>query len=101
MADANLIADKLDEARALIEKGWTQGTFSDRCGSYCALGAVLEVTIRDTGESSLTAGVLARAIGLPDLYSVPRWNDDPKRKKREVVEAFRKAAELARAELAQ
>jgi hypothetical protein len=98
------IADKLDDARALIEKGWCQKDYAqDRCGSgiwyddpqavcYCAVGAIRAVC----GEDEI-ADVAERTVeGVVGAASLISWND--KHTQAEVIEAFRKAAELARGE---
>ena len=96
------VADKLAEARKLIERGWTRGSF--RQGSrFCALGAVRQVTT----ENGLTKKNFAVRIDCYDALSqaigtsigwpsdIANWNDEQKSKK-PVTEAFRKAEELAR-----
>lgn len=95
------VADKLDEARALIEKGWTRGAVArdargrevdvddPRACRFCALGAVFVV-----GFSSARGTPLSKVIGTP---WVAAWNDAQK-SKRPVIEAFKRAAELARQE---
>jgi hypothetical protein len=107
----NAIADKLDEARALIEEhGWTQGGYL-RDGCYCALGAIAAVGDPDFDESAdpprFDENPIADAFrqylgvgGFTGLWenSVVAWNDAAERTQAEVIEAFRKAAELARAE---
>lgn len=98
------IAEKLDEARALIEKGWCQDSYAKR-GCVCSLGAINKVTSGNanlefrTGWTDMTAA-LAEAIGVFCNADIPLWNDDPKRTQAEVIEAFRKAADLARSEAA-
>lgn len=101
MADNLAIADKLDEARALIEKGWCQRAFAkDANGKkvfswhpsavcWCAIGAINATEPNNGGPWRYLEKVVGRS---PDT-----WNDAPERTQAEVIEAFRKAAELARA----
>jgi len=109
---ANLdIAAKLDEARALIDKGWVQGlgavdengrcTFYHKASAFCAFGAVMRVYTVDGETEYWTAyevadflDLVAQAKGYPTIVS---FNDAPERTQAEVVEVFREAAELARA----
>lgn len=101
------IAQKLDEARALIEKGWCRGAFNRR-GCYCSLGAIAQAT---TGEPDPDT----EAFPINYLYSgsvryltaaahcssgfIADWNDRQKSKK-PVIDAFKRAASLARSEAA-
>lgn len=93
------IAQKLEEAMALIEKGWCQYTYS-RDGCVCAMGAIATaiggqphmLTVRGFDEAY---GFVSKAIG---NQLVGMWNDTKGRAQAEVIEAFRKAAELARQE---
>lgn len=94
------IAAKLDEARALIEKGWTRGS-AKKDGRYCLVGAMAHVTplVINSGNRELRRGAfecLLKATGKPSLFAMSRWND-AQPSKRPVILAFRKAAELARA----
>jgi hypothetical protein len=95
------VADKLDEARALIEaRGWAQDSYCVG-GQVCALGAINIVT---SGSPTLEFRIgwtdmcdaLEAAIGLSTSCDIPIWNDSPKRTQAEVIEAFRKAADLVR-----
>ena len=100
----NEVADTLDRARALIEKGWTQGVMargkSGRAVSvrgnsavcFCASGAIDRVATWD--GYSVVAVALRAAIG---GLNIPCWNDAPERTQAEVVQAFKEAAALARA----
>lgn len=109
------IVQKLDEARALIEKGWCQGAFSTgEC--YCALGALAKAYDPNFDDFScapkfpklpaakyLRIAVGARkycgkSFGPRRLRSVVEWNDIEGRTKAEVIDAFKRAAELARSE---
>jgi hypothetical protein len=102
--DNLLIAEKLDEARKLIERGWCQGEYAFYageaiaddaditvdCDCYCAIGALRAVC----GDNFTAAHhYLARAVG--DSQTLD-WNDAPERTQAEVIEAFRKASQLSR-----
>jgi hypothetical protein len=114
------IAAKLDESRALIEKGWDRYNYTStgegirrtikrkrlpKGTCFCSLGALARVTgempYGDVGPTIQAAiPFLGAAIGLawtPDHCDISRWNGDVSGSA-EVIEAFRKAAELARAE---
>jgi hypothetical protein len=96
------IAAKLDEARALIEKGWTQGDYADEQRTcFCIYGAIQQTLYGDPEESvvgrteEVMVDLLKRATGSCALVA---WNDAPKRTQAEVIDAFKRAAELARGE---
>lgn len=89
------IAQKLDEARALIERGWCRDTLS-KGGRFCAVGAILRVTGAQFPGCTVEADYIRKAIGEQAIHD---WNDRQKSKK-PVIEAFRKAAALARSEAA-
>jgi hypothetical protein len=99
--DNLLIAEKLDEARKLIEaRGWCRNNYT--CGGkVCALGAINAVTSGNptlefrTPWSAMTCA-LADAIGASGTSEIPTWNDAPERTQAEVIEAFRKASQLSR-----
>ncbi len=94
------VLQALRKARALIAKGWTQGTFAkDRDGisvdvndpdacRFCAAGAVLRVC----GSGSLFDKVLSGALG--GLF--PRFNDLPTTKKSDVLRVFDEAIKKVR-----
>lgn len=91
------VAQKLDEARALIEtRGWARNDYECN-GGLCIIGAIRAATNGDPFTWSDESGVLERfmrsALGLCWLDV---WNDAPERTQAEVIEALRKAAELAR-----
>ena len=111
----NAVADKLREARALIERGWTQGVdardaFGEECDPYCddaecfcANGAMCRafarVTLSDRDIVRDAEAILNEAIGRPARNAVDwpfiDWNDAPERTHAEVLAAFDKAIELA------
>jgi hypothetical protein len=99
----SVVADKLREARALIELGWTQDAYSrdaeghdNMCAGsdpvcWCAVGAMAE-----TGSGGLCEMYFRRAIDWPG--GIISWNDHPDRTKADVLAAFDKAIELAEAQ---
>ena len=86
----------LRAARLLETKGWTRGWFardghgnkvlhsSRRASRFCAEGAIF----RCGGGADCRDALRAAA----DCDNIAHWNDDPKRKKSEVIAALRKAA---------
>lgn len=115
------VAETLDKAADLLEKGWFQGSYcSDPTdpnpSCVCVVGAVLLAS----GYGLCTAehiekipAILAltkhlgftRALGAkqsldPGETSIVAWNDDPARTKQEVVDAVRNAAASLREEQA-
>lgn len=87
------IADKLREARALVERGWTQGSFHAVDGKCCAYGALMDVSpLRDIDPLQ---DALGAAIGVRGAYKLWDWNDAPERTQAEVLAAFDRAIELA------
>ena len=102
--DREAVATKLDEARALIERGWVQGSYENAHGNcFCSLGAIEQVGGDCWNELPELWQPLAQAIGTNPCegFAIATWNDAPGRTQAEVVEAFRKAAELARTEQVQ
>jgi hypothetical protein len=112
------IADKLREARALIERGWTKGEFAlDANGDeadgitaqpvcFCALGAISQAAIGypnpDADDLPVinepfdeVATFFAGSLGFRFSHEVARWNDALGRTQAEVLAAFDKAIELA------
>lgn len=100
------IADKLAEARKLIESGWTQGAFArDKSGQhldeftsreavyFCAWGAIKRACL--SGKYHHTIVFFDQALG---ISNIAEWNDTPRRTQAEVIEAFKRAEELARAD---
>jgi hypothetical protein len=93
------VADKLDEARALIERGWCRGEYEKRNG-VCAYGAVQQVVNGDPSDcavSPLSRAMLKYVLEAADTHALLAWNDRQKTKK-PVIDAFKRAAELARAD---
>jgi hypothetical protein len=99
------VADKLREARALIERGWTRGEL-ERGGRVCVLGAIHKATqlpdddwflsppnlrLRCWETFAIAAGVNSRP------FCIANWNDKQPSKK-PVLATFDKAIELAEKE---
>ncbi len=103
---ANDVAETLDKARALIEKGWTQGASargkskrqvelnSPSAVCFCASGAINRAAPRFGGVYAAASEALKRAIGQRFIVA---WNDAEGRTQAEVIQAFKEAAALARA----
>ena len=99
------VADKLAEARKLIERGWTQRRYAvdedgksvEECSSkavaFCATGALNRAFGGDEGWWE-ARDLLSETVG----QYITCWNDSHIRTQAEVIEAFRKAEELAREE---
>jgi hypothetical protein len=96
------VADKLREARALIERGWTQKVGARDSGgtpvwggekaavSWCAVGAICTVGAK--------MAPFRQANNLNGWGGISVWNDAPERTQAEVLAAFDKAIELAEAQ---
>ena len=94
--DREAVAAKLDEARALIERGWTQEVeardadgvevFDDaeEAVCFCAVGALNRV-----GYSATAHRALKGVVGGEDVVD---WNDSPHRTQADVIDAFKRAA---------
>jgi hypothetical protein len=89
------VSTKLREARALIERGWTQGLFS-KDGCYCAAGAILALGV-DTYNPLTRQFAELSGVGTTAL-DVVRWNDNYLRTQTDVLAAFDRAIELAEQE---
>jgi hypothetical protein len=88
----NAVAEKLVKARKLVERGWTQGSYHTQCGRhsrYCAEGAL--AMSNGLCDAEL---FLRKAVG---QFNIILWNDAPERTQAEVLAAFDKAIELAKA----
>jgi hypothetical protein len=92
------VADVLDDAADLLERGgWIRGALEDR-GAHCALGALVVVDLENQ-HRYLARAALAKQVGLnPDRAGnwLANWNDDPLRTRQEVLDAFRAAAKQER-----
>lgn len=101
------VADKLREARKLIERGWCQDAYAlDANGDeirendpsavcWCASGALL-VDLNHPDPIVHRARMMFRRAIKNDF--IPGWNDRPGRTQAEVLAAFDKAIELAERE---
>jgi hypothetical protein len=89
------VVDKLREARALIERGWTQRAY-ERCdGSVCAMGAIEHACGGCWSDHPDVVSALRRGIGVPQADDIFYWNDSVFRTQAEVLAAFDKAIKLA------
>lgn len=86
------VADKLREAKALIERGWCQGRMATGDGRVCIRGAILGAFTEEAEERRADA-LLKKAAGFSGYLG--DWNDLPGRTQAEVLAAFDKAIELA------
>lgn len=93
-------SEVLDRAADLVAGPgcWTQGRFgfndaTPHCG--CIVGALLK-SGGEVGDAAWR--FVNRALGMPKFEFLADWNDHPSRQQSEVVDALRKAAELARGE---
>ena len=103
------VADKLREARALVERGWCKGDCAvDMGGRRCSerdafavrfdpQGAMSRVSEADYSIFGLMTEALRRAI---QSENIAAWNDAPERTQAEVLAAFDRAIELAEQESA-
>ena len=81
----------------ILVHGLAKGWFQNEHGSYCALGAINEVTARGYSFiSEFAMYTLSQHLLSMGYKSVPEWNDHPDRTKEEVVQALRGAAKKMR-----
>jgi len=117
------IANKLREARGLIERGWCQGAFARRAdgsavrpiawdtleptySAYCPRGAILaQLPWSLDPQFGELVELFERANRLeastPDKSAVVAWNDAPGRTQADALAAFDRAIALAEQEAAQ
>ena len=103
------VEDVLTQARRIVERGWTQGTYADGYGNFCLRGAICLATGEmvechygvkyaeyRAGAVSLTrAAVDAVADYLPEGFnSITRWNDHPTTTRDDVLRIIDKALGL-------
>jgi hypothetical protein len=101
----NSLTEVLTNARALVQRGWCKAalargpdgsktSWNDPAAvAWCAVGAVQRVSECTHWGPALT--LLARAANT--RTPVPIWNDEDHRTKKQVLAAFDRATELARA----
>jgi hypothetical protein len=99
-----MTADVLREARALVQRGWTQRWFAKdaigrRCHSdnplaacWCASGALGRASGLNSVVYSKAIAALNAVVG--DV-GIAAWNDEPDRTQDEVLAAFSRAIERA------
>ena len=106
---AQVAADLRAAADVLERDGWTQGSYTDDNGCYCAAGAVLKAMRYDLSEGgdymraveafeAVLRQVLRAGSSAPE-GAVIAWNDAAGRTAAEVIAALRAAADRAEAEL--
>ncbi len=84
-------------ADIIVEKGWCQGTASNKEGNVCAIGALTWATYELFGPGGLAEDckyylpAVNRLCMKINDSSIPCWNDAPGRTKQEVVAALRSA----------
>jgi coenzyme F420-reducing hydrogenase delta subunit len=95
----------LTKARALIDcpERWCRGGLAlrDRMGgvlAMCAMGACYYAANETFHDQMDAVSELRKAIGLPKGRAISDWNDAPERTHSEVLAAFDKAIELAKAD---
>ena len=94
----------LENARALVANGWTQGAFArtesglicddvmhDRATSFCILGAI-ERSAQNWFEDTSARKIMRKATD--ERITLGCWNDAPERTQAEVLAAFDRAIEL-------
>lgn len=100
------VSAKLKKARALVNKGWCKGklqTQTDTGYSYCAIGALLEVTKTDKDLDTFYVSAkkyLGKAFNLIDHpyftgHTIEGYNDHPKTTKRDILDLYDVAIKLA------
>src|SRR5438132_8158865 len=94
----------LKKARALIVRGWTQGWFArnskgehtNPCAKdaveWCLSGAIIKATPYSCDTNPFRT--IRSSFRDRKPRSLPRWNDNPKRKKAEVLALFDRAIAL-------
>lgn len=102
MAQTTTVRAVLRRALANVQAGWCQGRdyrYHRGHAQYCARGAIRNADARRPYLVNSALNVLAQAIGgkpdVADGFNVVDWNDSTRRKKADVVAAFKKAIDLA------
>ena len=108
-------AELLREARALIERGWTQDVMAcdkdgeeidscdDRAAQWCAVGAIERVTAggaHNHYREMRVALTAARPVNKDRFTTTIGWNDHPLTTQSEVLETFDRAIAAAEGEAA-
>ena len=104
MDAVSAVADNLREARALIERGWTQNMFarankrrvhvmSPSARTFCIVGALMRV--RQTPSCVDVTDEMRALRFATSQDNLATWNDAPERTHAEVLEALDKAIALA------
>ncbi len=90
--------------RVLLRHGWTQGTYRDREGQFCATGAIRKAAGLTTPFGCVAWDPMPPAVARASKYLAnamgvdyaARYNDTPGRLKGEVILAFDKAIKNAK-----
>lgn len=85
----------LRTAAALIgTHGWIQHDYGNEAEGYCASGACYTAAdLLDIERFSATRDLDRFLTDKTDIYSIPDWNDDPKRTKAQVIRTLLEAAD--------
>jgi len=87
-------ADVLNRAADLLERhGWCQDVYVDDAGRMCAQQALMQAE-PDVYRRATARRVLDEQAGFESL-NIPKWNDQPGRTAKQIIAAFRAAAERA------
>lgn len=87
--------------RVSVRGSWCQGMFYDGSGAHCAIGwlrAVAPPRERERVTHILATEVLMPILSRGGWQNVEEWNDEPSRRRRDVVRLFDRA--IARLESA-
>ena len=92
------VKDILLDAAGLIEThGWIRHEYGTPAKGFCAMGALYsacDVRFHDSFKVTLARNALRKAAGLTNTHSIVNWNDYKAESKEQVIETFRKAAEI-------
>lgn len=103
-----VVAQVLERAAELCERGWCQIVYARKAGgegvsavsrdavSWCPVGAIAAVVTAARHSHEVRFAAIERLSDAIGSWHIPYWNDTPGRTQAEVVDALRRAAELAR-----
>jgi hypothetical protein len=92
------IEDMQKTIQAIDVRGWNQGSFVGPDGEVCLMGGFS----RGAGYSLINESMLdrfAHELGFQDTDDAIDWNDEPERKKKEVIARIQKAIDRRRGKL--
>lgn len=81
-----------DAVKVIKEYGWTQGQAGNERIGYCLLGSIWKARMRVKARADAQKLTITTLIEVLDEPALATWNDDPKRTKRQVLAALRKAS---------